>query len=508
MTLIIEGTISPPRGGGPTAMPSSGAGHGVARRANKSPRLWAAKSPRARRDLRPTMPWMTASIADRKDAGRALRELVPREGHADWRPRPRKPDVVEILERQARSRLSDLVPIRYGRMADSPFGFLRGAAAVMACDLSTTPVTGLRVQACGDAHVRNFGKFATPERNMIFSINDFDETLPGPWEWDVKRLGASLYVVARQNGFSSGKCDEIVTTCIRSYRERMVSYATMRTLDLWYDHTNMDDVIAHFPKKDRPRVIRDVQKASRRDHDRAVARLTTRNGSQPRFVEDPPLIVHLDKTDHDLDEASSVLGDYRSTLSDDRRLLLDRFQILDVAHRVAGVGSVGTRCWIALLEASDHPRGDHIVLQVKEAQASVLEPYIGASTLGHHGRRVVAGQRLTQGASDIFLGWCEGPQTGRQYYVRQLWDLKGRSDLTTMNHRNLDYHGALCGSALARAHARTGDAVQISSYLGRSAVFDRALAGFSASYALATELDHTTLVDAIAEGRVEARPGI
>jgi len=282
----------------------------------------------------------------------------------------------------------------------------------------------------------------------------------------------------------------------------------MRTLDLWYDHTNMDDVIAHFPKKDRPRVIRDVQKASRRDHDRAVARLTTRNGSQPRFVEDPPLIVHLDKTDHDLDEASSVLGDYRSTLSDDRRLLLDRFQILDVAHRVAGVGSVGTRCWIALLEASDHPGGDHIVLQVKEAQASVLEPYIGASTLGHHGRRVVAGQRLTQGASDIFLGWCEGPQTGRQYYVRQLWDLKGRSDLTTMNHRNLDYHGALCGSALARAHARTGDAVQISSYLGRSAVFDRALAGFSASYALATELDHTTLVDAIAEGRVEARPGI
>jgi len=214
----------------------------------------------------------------------------------------------------------------------------------------------------------------------------------------------------------------------------------------------MDDVIAHFPKKDRPRVIRDVQKASRRDHDRAVARLTTRNGSQPRFVEDPPLIVHLDKTDHDLDEASSVLGDYRSTLSDDRRLLLDRFQILDVAHRVAGVGSVGTRCWIALLEASDHPGGDHIVLQVKEAQASVLEPYIGASTLGHHGRRVVAGQRLTQGASDIFLGWCEGPQTGRQYYVRQLWDLKGRSDLTTMNHRNLDYHGALCGSALARAN--------------------------------------------------------
>jgi len=230
--------------------------------------------------------------------------------------------------------------------------------------------------------------------------------------------------------------------------------------------------------------------------------------ARPRFVEDPPLIVHLDKTDHDWDEASSVLGDYRSTLSDDRRLLLDRFRILDVAHRVGGVGSVGTRCWIALLEASDHPGGDHIVLQVKEAQASVLEPYVGASTLGHHGRRVVAGQRLTQGASDIFLGWCEGPQTGRQYYVRQLWDLKGRSDLTTMNQRNLDYHGALCGSALARAHARTGDAVQISSYLGRSAVFDRAIAGFSASYALATELDHTTLVDAIAEDRVEARPGI
>jgi uncharacterized protein (DUF2252 family) len=392
-------------------------------------------------------------------------------------------------------------------MADSPFGFLRGAAAVMALDLSTTPATGLRVQTCGDAHVRNFGKFATPERNMIFSINDFDETLPGPWEWDVKRLGASLQVVARQHGFSAPKCDEVVTTAIRSYRQRMGWYAAMRTLDLWYDHTEMDDVIAHFPKKDRPRVERDVRKASRRDHNRAMARLVADKG-EARFIEDPPLIIHLDDTDHDLDEALGVFEDYKSSLSDDRRLLLDRYRILDVAHRVGGVGSVGTRCWIALMGASDHPDGDQVILQVKEAQASVLEPYSGESVLGHHGRRVVAGQRLTQGASDIFLGWCEGPRTGRQYYVRQLWDLKGRSDLTKMDHRNLSYHGALCGWALARAHARSGDAVKIAAYLGASDVFDQAIAAFSAAYALATEQDHATLVEAIASGRVQARTGL
>ncbi len=409
---------------------------------------------------------MLLTIAERRAAGRALREAVPHHAHADPGPPPDSRDPIEFLEQQAESRRSDLIAVRHGRMADNPFGFLRGAAMGMAYDLSPTPVTGLRVQACGDAHIRNFGKFATPERNVIFSINDFDETLPAPWEWDVKRLGASLYLVAEQHGFSRAKCDESVLTTVRSYRERLTWYAGMRTLDLWYDHTTIDDVIKHFPKKDRPRVQRDVDKATRKDHRRAVARYANTDGGHAVFVENPPLVVHLDNTGHDLEEVDHMLDDYRATLSDDRRLLLDRYRVVDVAHRVGGVGSVGTRCWIALMEASDHPKGDRIILQVKEAQASVLEPYAGPSELGHHGRRVVAGQRLSQGATDIFLGWCEAPNTGRQYYVRQLWDFKGRSDLNAMNHRNLTYHGALCGWALARAHARTGDAVQIAAYLG------------------------------------------
>ena len=393
-------------------------------------------------------------------------------------------------------------------MADSPFGFLRGAAAVMAQDLAPTPATGLRVQCCGDAHVRNFGHFATPERNITFSINDFDETTPGPWEWDVKRLGASLHVVARQHGFPASQCDEIVTTAVRSYRERMAEYAAMLTLDLWYEHKTVDDVIHHFPKKDRARVERDAHRASRRGQQRAVAKLTIGDAGDAGFVEDPPLIVHLEETGHDMDEVVAMLDDYRSTLGDDRRLLLDRFRILDVADRVGGVGSVGTRCWICLLQASDHPAGDRIILQVKEAQASVLERYVGPSTLGHSGRRVVAGQRLTQGATDIFLGWCEGPNSGRQYYVRQLWDFKGRADLTKMNRRNLNYHGALCGWALARAHACTGDAEPISGYLGRSDDFDQAIAAYAAAYALTTEQDHALLVEAIAAGRLPARRGI
>jgi uncharacterized protein (DUF2252 family) len=415
---------------------------------------------------------------------------------------------VTFLEQQAASRQADLVAVRHGRMADSPFGFLRGAAAVMAYDLSTTPVTGLRVQACGDAHIRNFGKFATPERNVVFSINDFDETLPAPWEWDVKRLGASLYLVAQHNGFAPAKCYEAVLTTVRSYRESMVAYAAMRTLDRWYDHTTADDVIAHFPKRDRPRVRRDLQKAQKKDQQRAVSRYAASAGGVMRFVENPPLVVRLDNTEHDFDEAATVFDDYSSSVADDLHVLLGSYRIVDVAHRVGGVGSVGTRCWIALLGASDHSDGDQVVLQMKEAQASVLEPYAGASELRHHGRRVVAGQRLSQGATDIFLGWCTGPRTGRQYYVRQLWDYKGRSNLTLMNGRNLTYHGALCGSALARVHARTGDVIEIASYLGHTDRFDRAVLQFSVGYTRTTEHDHAALVAAIADGRIEAHTGL
>jgi uncharacterized protein (DUF2252 family) len=446
---------------------------------------------------------MTPTIDDRRATGRALREEVPHAAHADSGAPASARDPVAMLVEQAESRDDDLVPIRYARMAASPFGFLRGAAAIMAFDLGSTPATGLRVQACGDAHVRNFGKFATPERNLVFSINDFDETLPAPWEWDVKRLGASLYLVASEHGFSESKCRDTVLTALRSYRERMARYASMRTLDLWYDHTSVDDVIAHFPKKDRARVERDVKKASRKDQRRAVARHTRGDDGALRFVDDPPLIVHLDDTKYGLDDVEAMLGDYAASLPDDRRALVGRFRIVDVAHRVGGVGSVGTRCWICLMEASDHPKGDRIILQVKEAQTSVLEPHAGPSPIGQHGRRVVAGQRLSQGASDIFLGWCEGP-TGRQYYVRQLWDSKGRSDLLAMDHRNLTHHGALCGWALARSHARSGDAVQIAGYLGTRDAFDRVVATYSAEYTRTTRQDHASLLEAIDSGVVTA----
>ena len=408
-----------------------------------------------------------------------------------------------MLEAQGASRVRELLPIRYGRMAQSSFAFYRGAAAIMAMDLSTAPVTGLRVQACGDAHVANFGKFATPERNMVFDINDFDETLPGPWEWDVKRLAGSLHVVARQRGFSPASCDRVVTTAVRGYRKRIAQTAKMSSLALWYARTDINDVIEHFPASFRPQVRRDVKKARRKGHRRALAKLTREEGGTVRFAEDPPLIVHLDNTDHDMDDVKPMIESYREGLSLDLLNLFDRFRLVDVARKVVGVGSVGTRCWICLFEGPDLPTGDRMILQVKEAQASVLEPYVGASALEHHGLRVVAGQRLTQAASDIFLGWTETPN-GRDYYVRQLWDFKGSSDPMTMSVTNLCYYGDLCGMALARAHARTGDSVKLAGYLGKSDVFDRAIASWAAKYATTNEDDHAALLDAIATGHVGA----
>jgi len=445
------------------------------------------------------------TVGQRRAAGRACRDLAPLASHADPGPAAETRDPIAFLEEQAASRQPDLIPIRHGRMADNPFGFLRGAALVQAHDLASTPTSGLRVQLCGDAHIRNFGKFATPERNVVFSINDFDETLPGPFEWDVKRLAASLHLVAQQNGFSPKKCDEAVLTTLRSYRERMAGYAAMSTLDLWYDHTALDDVIRHFEPRDRERVQRDAAKATRKDQRKAVARYT--HDDHPHFVDDPPLVVHLTDMGQSLDDVVPMLDDYHESLRDDRRVLVDRYELVDVAHRVGGVGSVGTRCWIALMAASDRDE-DRLILQVKEAQPSVLERYVDASAIDHPGRRVVAGQRLCQGATDIFLGWCEHEVSGRTYYVRQLWDLKGRSDLTLMNARNLTYHGALCGWALARAHARTGDPIAISAYLGRKDTFDRAVLDYAKAYVRTTEHDHACLVDAVRDGRVDAVAGI
>jgi uncharacterized protein (DUF2252 family) len=449
---------------------------------------------------------MTAtSGTDRRDAGRALRVDVPRSALGEWDVEARDRDPITVLEEQARTRVQELVPVRYARMAESPFAFFRGGAAIMAMDLSNTPVTGLTVQACGDAHVANFGTFATPERNIVFDINDFDETERGPWEWDVKRLAASLHVVARQHGCRSSQRDDVVLEAVRVYREYMAEYAEMRTLEVWYDRTTAEDLVAHFPKRYRAQAERDVTRALRKDHVRAVARLTSDHEGRVRFKDDPPLVVHLDDLATGMDDVEATVADYRDSLSDERRFLFDRFRVVDVARRVVGVGSVGTRCWVVLLEAVAPVGGDpdRIVLQVKEAQASVLAPFVGPTPSGHEGRRVVSGQRLTQAASDLFLGWCHAP-SGIHYYVRQLWDVKGQGDLTKMDLGKLTHYGALCARALARAHARTGDAAAMAGYLGGGPVFDRAIAGFAANYAAANERDHATLVDAIASGRVAA----
>jgi uncharacterized protein (DUF2252 family) len=391
-------------------------------------------------------------------------------------------------------------------MAASPYALFRGSAAVMAADLAGSPETGLRVQACGDAHVGNFGEFKTPERLLVFDVNDFDETLPGAWEWDVKRLAASVDLVARGRVEQAAARAALVALVIREYRERMRSFAELTTLGRWHANIGVDDVLGHFPKAYRPRVERHLGRARRKTHVRAVTKLTEMVGGRRRFLENPPLLVHIDRTEFDMDDARGLLDGYRQSLTDDRRYILDRFELVDVARKVVGVGSVGTRCWVALFQGPEHPdtKGDWIVLQVKQAGPSVLEPYMGASTLPHHGLRVVTGQRLTQSASDGFLGWSEGPTSGRPYYLRQLWDAKGSGDPALMDPVGLGHYGALCAWALARAHARTGDPVAISAYLGNGATFDDAVARFASRYADQAVLDHAALVSAIAGGRVAA----
>jgi uncharacterized protein (DUF2252 family) len=455
----------------------------------------------------------SASWRERRLAGRAMRAAVPRSAHADGGVEDGR-DPIGILQAQAAARQPDLIGIRHSRMAASPFAYLRGAAAVMAADLITTPVTGSRVQLCGDAHIRNFGTFATPERNLTFSINDFDETLPGPWEWDVKRFAASLHVVAAEHGFAPASCREMVAAAVRAYRQRMRGYARMSSMQVWYDLKGVDDLLGHYTADARSQVKCDIARAWRRRYSRAIAKRTMtvdddgsaaevqRSGRTVRFREEPPIQVHLESAGHQLDEALETYESYRASLPDDKRVLLGRYRILDVARRVVGVGSVGTLVWVCLLQAQSRRGDDRIVLQVKQAQPSVLEPYLQPSPIGHAGRRVVVGQRLTQGPTDTFLGWCEGPRSGRQYYVRQLWDRKGRSDLTTMSRRGLTEHATLCAWALARAHARSGDAATISGYLGKSVVFDRAIAAFAERYTACTIRDHRTLREAVADGRL------
>jgi uncharacterized protein (DUF2252 family) len=447
--------------------------------------------------------------------GKAARAEVPRSIHGQWEPASDRRDPVELLEEQAASRLPELVPVRYGRMLVSPFTFFRGAAYPMAADLAGAPRTGLQVQLCGDAHLSNFGAFAAPDRRLVFSLNDFDETLPGPFEWDVKRLGASFAVAGRDRGFNAKQRRSINTTVARTYREAMKDFGAMTNLDLWYGRLQVDDVIERVaqlaPAKHVRRLERNVAKARSKDSLKALAKLTEIVDGEPRIVSDPPLIVPIEEVvpsaeHHGIDGfVRGVIRAYRRTLPADRRRLLERFRYVHSARKVVGVGSVGTRAWIMLLLGRDGD--DPLFLQFKEAEASVLEPFLGRSTFGSHGQRVVEGQRLMQAASDIMLGWIRAPDLdgqSRHFYVRQLWDQKGSAPVEAMDPRTMTVYAELCGRTLARAHARSGDAVAIASYVGKSDSFDRALAAFAEAYADQNERDYSELRDAVASGRVVA----
>jgi len=459
------------------------------------------------------------TVEERAARGRAARASVPRASHAAWQPADDRPDPIALLEEQATTRVQELVPIRYGRMMVSPFTFYRGAAYVMASDLATSPRSGIRVQLCGDAHLSNFGAFATPERRLILDINDFDETLPGPWELDVKRLAASMEVAARDNGFAKADRDSIVLTTVREYRTAMRDFAAMRNLDVWYASLDVEKIIAQVRGQVDPKRLKlleqSVAKARTRDSMQAFNKLTVDVDGEPRIVSEPPLIVPIeslatDRTREDIEEElRGVLRGYRRTLETDRRHLIEEFRFAHLAHKVVGVGSVGTRAWIILMLGRDSD--DPLFLQAKEAQASVLEPFVGRSEYRNHGQRVVAGQRLMQSASDIFLGWqrvrgLDGKE--RDFYIRQLRDWKFSMDVGAMVPTGLALYGGICGWTLARAHARSGDRVAIASYLGKGDAFDQAIATFSRVYADQTERDHEALMDAVKKGRIKAETGL
>jgi uncharacterized protein (DUF2252 family) len=453
--------------------------------------------------------------AERAARGKALRAEVPRDSHAAFDPPADRADPISLLQEQAKTRLPDLVPVRYGRMMVSPFTYYRGAALPMAADLATTPVSGLAVQACGDAHLSNFGVFGSPERRLMFDVNDFDETLPGPWEWDVKRLAASMEVAARDNGFPDARRREIVLATAASYRLAIRSFAKMSNLDVWYARADVEQVKlgSQLGERQRKAVDEGIAKARTRDSMQQLAKLTREVDGRPRIIADPPLLVPVDDlipadADRNAFEAQIIdlMAKYRRTLETDRRYLLEQYEFCDMARKVVGVGSVGTRCWIVLMLGRDN--GDPLFLQVKEAEASVLSRFVGASKYNNQGQRVVAGQRLMQATSDIFLGWqrTEAGLDGntRDFYVRQLRDWKLSLDINAMVPRGMRLYGELCGWTLARAHARSGDRIAISAYLGRSDVFDQAIAQFAVAYADQNERDHQALVDAVASGRITA----
>ncbi len=460
------------------------------------------------------------TVAEREARGKAAREGVPRSSHAIFEPPPRRTDPIKLLERQAATRVPELVPIRYGRMLVSPFTFYRGAAMIMASDLASTPRSGLTVQCCGEAHLSNFGVFASPERRLMFDINDFDETLPGPWEWDVKRLAVSMLIAAQYNGFAVKDQERVVLDTVAEYRTAVARFATMKNLDVWYAHLDIEATIAQLGSQFKTRQIKrtekTIAKARTRDSMSAFSKLTHVVDGQPRILADPPLIVPIDELaqgaerDEMFDGLHELLSSYRATLQHDRRVLLEQFQLVDFARKVVGVGSVGTRAWIALLLGRDGQ--DPLFLQMKEAEASVLEEFLEPSEFDNHGERVVTGQHLMQASSDIFLGWLH-VQSGldgqeRDFYGRQLKDWKGSAEVEQMVPKGMATYGRLCGWTLARAHARSGDSIAIAAYLGKGPSFDRAIVQFSQAYAEQNERDYKALAAAAESGRITVETGL
>jgi uncharacterized protein (DUF2252 family) len=460
-----------------------------------------------------------ATVSHSVARGKAARSGASRASHAEFQPAPDRSDPVELLERQARTRVPELVPIRYGRMLASPFTFYRGAAAIMAEDLASTPRSGLRVQCCGDAHLSNFGVFASADRRLVFDLDDFDETIPGPWEWDVKRLAASMLIAAQSNDFRKRDQRRVVLDCVASYRETMASFAGMGNLEVWYSRFEIESVLAKYADQFKPRSVKGAQKvlakARTKDSMSALSKLTQVVDDEVRIVDQSPLVVPIDKLadgvkrERILKDLRGMLGVYRDSLPTERRCLFDQFELADLARKVVGVGSVGHEAWIALLLG---PVGaEPLFLQIKEAQPSVLEDHAGASEFANHGERVVVGQRLMQASSDIFLGWLRvDPETEKQrdYYGRQLKDWKGSAEIEQMLPDSMAVYGQMCGWTLARAHARSGDRVAIAAYLGSSDSFDQAILAFSQSYAVQNERDYQALEAAAKSGRIVAETGL
>ena len=460
------------------------------------------------------------SLQERADVGKLARKKLPRETQAAWEPKKDRPDPVDLLDAQAATRIPELVPIRYGRMLASPFAFYRGAAAIMASDLASQPHTGLRVQLCGDAHISNFGGFASPERELVLDINDFDETLPGPWEWDVKRLAASIEIAGRERNFKTKERRRLVEAAVSEYRQAMREFADMGNLELWYLHLNLEQFQTRWKMMAKTKAVKTLEQefaqGLHRDNQRAVEKLTTRIEGKLQIAAHPPLVVPIENLLTDELKAGfeekirTLIRKYRTSLQADRRQLLENFEYIHIARKVVGVGSVGTRAWILLLVGRDE--SDPLFLQVKEAQASVLEAYLPKSIHKDSGQRVVEGQRLMQAASDIFLGWERVPlgmdEKPHDYYIRQLWDWKISADIETMTPDEMQVYGQMCGWTLARAHARSGDRVAIASYLGKNDVFENSLVDFANAYANQNDRDYQCLVEAVKKNRVKAETGI